>query len=85
MPDILVAESQKYTAERVFLVQGFNLIKVHYFIQVYVIDQERCGQFRYDVARDGDFGSNDAVYGDKTGDSDTFDSESGRNNAASDS
>ena len=32
MPDILVVESQKSTAERVFLVQGFKLIKVHYFI-----------------------------------------------------
>ena len=37
------------------------------------------------MARDGDFGSNDTVYGDSTGDSDTFDSELGRNNAASDS
>ena len=32
MPDILVMESQKTTAERVFLVQGFYLIEVHYFI-----------------------------------------------------
>ena len=32
MPDILVVESQKSTAERVFLVQGFKLIKVHYII-----------------------------------------------------